>query len=143
MKLLSDLIDSLSSEQSNLTDSLMKTKVLLHRLGRKDLAEWVNLELTGYPEDTRIPSYRVINAMVKGVVTNGVYRYNDHPLPTFHLDEKTRNRLQNLEMRDSISVLEGLAQKDKEKGSLSMPIPLEFNRELGKTITDGYHVERA
>jgi hypothetical protein len=143
MKLLSDLIESLSSEHPNLTDSLMKTKVLLHRLGRKDLAEWVNLELIGYPEDAKVPSYRVINAMVKGVVTNGVYRYNAHPLPTFHLEEKTRNRLQNLEMRDSISVLEGLAQKDKGKGSLSRPIPLEFNRELGKTITDGYYVERA
>lgn len=143
MKLLRDLIDGLSSEKANLTDALMKTKVLLHRLGRKELAEWVNLELTGYPEDTPIPSYRVINAMVKGVVTNGVYRYNAHPLPIFHLDEKTRNRLQNLDERGSISVLEGLAQKDKGKGSLSRPIPLEFNRELGKTITDGYYVERA
>jgi hypothetical protein len=143
MKLLNELIDSLSSEKGNLTDALMKTKVLLHRLGRKELAEWVNLELTGYPEDTPIPSYRVMNAMVKGVVTNGVYRYNAHPLPIFHLDEKTRNRLLNLDERGSISVLEGLAQKDKGKGSLSRPIPLEFNRELGKTITDGYYVERA
>lgn len=143
MKLLSDLIESLSDEAANLTDSLMKTKVLLHRLGRKDLAEWVNWELTGYPEETAVPSYRVIHAMVKGVVTNGYYRYNDHPLPIFHLEEKTRDGLQNIEMRDSISVLEGLAQKDKGKGSISRPIPLEFNGELGKAITHGYHVERA
>jgi len=141
MKLLNELIASLSIEHANLTDSLMKTKVLLHRLGRKDLAEWVNLELTGYPDATTVPEYRVIHAMVKGVVTNGVYRYNDHPIPTLHLDEKTQNRLQNLEMRDSISVLEGFAQKDK--GGLSRPIPLEFNSVLGKTITDGYYIERA
>lgn len=141
MKLLDDLITSLSGEHPNLTDSLMKTKVLLHKLGRKDLAEWVNLELTGYPDSAKVPEYRVIHSIVKGVVTNGVYRYNDQPLPTLHLDESARNRLENLEMQDSISVLEGLAQKDK--GSLSRPIPLEFNSVLGKPIIGGYHVERA
>ena len=48
MKLLNETIEILSSEKPSLTDALMKTKVILHKLGRRDLAEWVNLELNGY-----------------------------------------------------------------------------------------------
>lgn len=141
MKLLNELIATLSAEQPNLTDTLMKTKVLLHRLGRKDLAEWVNLELNGYPDAVSVPDYRVADAHVKGVVGNAAYTYNDHPLPTFHLDQRVRNRFEKLEMRDSISVLEGLARNDKN--GLSRPIPLELNRFLDKALTGGYKVQQA
>ena len=49
MKLLADLIAELSTPQPSLIDALVKTKVLLHRVGRKDLVEWVNHEINGYP----------------------------------------------------------------------------------------------
>lgn len=141
MKLIDELIASLSREKPNLTDALMKTKVLLHRLGRKDLTEWVNLELNGYPDEVQVPEYRVVHSLIKGVVTNGVYRYSSHPLPTSHLEEKIRKRFESLEMRESISVLEGLAANDK--GDLSRPIPLELNRFFDKVIANGFQVERA
>lgn len=141
MKLIDDLISSLSREKPKLTDALMQTKVLLYRLGRKDLAEWVNRELNGYPNDVQVPEYRVLHAHIKGVVTNGYHRYNSHPLPTLHLKEETRKRFEHLEMRESISTLEDLAEKDQ--GGLSRPIPLEFNQFFDEAITDGYEVERA
>lgn len=141
MKLIDELIAGLSAEKPNLTDALMKTKVLLHRLGRKDLAEWVNHELNGYADGTPVPEYRVIHAMLKGVITNGVYRYNSHPLPTLHLDKDIRKRYENLEMRESISVLEGLAASDT--GNLHRPIPIEFNMFFDEVITGGYHVEKS
>jgi hypothetical protein len=117
----------------------MRSKVLLHRLGRQDLAEWVNLELTGYPEEAEVPKYRVLNAMVRGVVTNGYHRYPDFPLPTKHLSEKSRLNLENMKMLESISALEGFA-KTKE---LQRPLPIEFNSLFSKQMTGGYYVERA
>lgn len=141
MKLLDDLISSLSDEQPNLTDALIKAKILLHRLGRKDLAEWVDLELNGYPDQTPIPPYRVVQAQIVGAVSNGRYRYESHPLPTLHLEEKVRNRFENLETRDSISVLEGLARNDKN--GLRRPIPIEFNGFLNEALTGGFKVEHA
>jgi hypothetical protein len=141
MKLIDELIANLSGEKPNLTDALMKTKVLLHRLGRKDLAEWVNVELNGYPEGTQVPKYRVIHTMITGVVTNMAYRHKSYPLPTLHLEEKIRKRYENLEMRESITVLEGLNANDK--GGLRRPIPPEFNRFFDEAFTGGYHVERA
>lgn len=47
MKLLNEIIDALSSQDSSLTDALLKTKVLLHKIGHKELVEWVNRELNG------------------------------------------------------------------------------------------------
>jgi len=47
LKLLNEIIDALSSQESSLTGALLKTKVLLHHIGRKELVEWVNHELNG------------------------------------------------------------------------------------------------
>jgi hypothetical protein len=141
MKLLDETIDALSAERPVLTDALIKTKVLLHRIGRKDLAEWVNSELNGYGEATPVPEYRVLRALIKGVVSNGAYRYSDHPLPVLHLEEKMRERYERIEMRQSISTIEELAAKDTN--GLSSPIPLEFNGYFDKALSNGYQVERA
>jgi len=142
MKLLNELIESLSGERPSLTDALVKTKVLLHQLGRKELVEWVNLELNGYPEGVSVPEYRVINAEVMGNVSNGVYTYNDQPLPTLHLGEELRSKFRRFEARESISSLEGLARSESKHG-LMVPIAPEFNGLLSKPLTETYSVQRA
>lgn len=141
MKLLTDIINELSSPQPSLIDALVKTKVLLHRLGRKDLAEWVNNEINGYPDDAFLPDYRIVPAQVKGNITNGAYSYSDHPLPTMHLTEKQRRGLEELEMRDSVAVLEGLAKQDKQ--GLQRPLPIEYGALFSKALKGGYKVQQA
>ena len=98
--------------------------MLLHRLGRKELIGWVNLELTGYPDDIPVPEYRVLSVQVKGDVTNVAYTYNDQPLPTAHLGEEIQLKLARYGARESISTLEELARKDTQ--GLSIPIAPEF-----------------
>ena len=48
MKLVDEIIDILSSDKGKLSDALIKTKVLLHQIGHKELVSWVNNELNGY-----------------------------------------------------------------------------------------------
>jgi hypothetical protein len=141
MKLLADVIAELSSPQPSLIDALVKTKVLLHKLGRKDLVEWVNNEINGYPDDAPLPAYRVVPAQVKGNVTNNAYSYNDHPLPTMHLTKEQRRGLEDLEMRDSIAVLENLAKQDKN--GLQRPLPIEYGALFNKALSGGYKVQQA
>lgn len=141
MKLLTDLISELSEPQPSLIDALVKTKVLLHRVGRRDLVDWVNNEINGYPDDAPLPSYRVIPAHVKGNVTNNAYSYSDHPLPTMHLTKEQRKRLEELEMRDSIAVLEGLAKHDTK--GLQRPLPVEYAAFFNKALSGGYKVQQA
>ena len=141
MKLLSELIAALSSSQPSLIDALVKTKVLLHQLGRKDLVEWVNNEINGYTDDAPLPEYRVLGAQVKGNITNDAYSYTDHPLPTMHLDKAQRERLEKIEMRDSVAVLESLAKREKQ--GLQRPLPVEYGSLFNKALTGGYKVQQA
>ena len=60
MKLISEIIDLLSSSDRDVATALMKTKVLLFQLGEKELLEWVNSELNGYPDRDNLPNYRVL-----------------------------------------------------------------------------------
>jgi hypothetical protein len=120
---------------------LVKTKVLLHQLGRKDLVEWVNNEINGYDDNAPLPAYRILEAGVRGDVSNGVYSYSSHPLPTLHLEKNVRERFEKVEMRDSIAVLERLADDDKQ--GLQRPLPIEACALFSKALTGGYQVQRA
>ena len=76
MKLLEDIIDALSSKDGSLTNALLKTKILLHKIGHKELTEWVNKELNGYSESDIIPTYRVFRAKVLANAANIAYQIN-------------------------------------------------------------------
>ena len=54
--LLDDIITILSDEKGGLNAALLKTQVLLHQIGHKELVPWVIHELTGYPEDFELPA---------------------------------------------------------------------------------------
>ncbi|WP_198013356.1 MULTISPECIES: hypothetical protein [unclassified Psychrobacter] len=64
MKLVDEIIEILSSDNGILSNALIKTKVLLHKMGHKELVMWVNKELNGYSQDDELPDYRIIPAQV-------------------------------------------------------------------------------
>ncbi len=139
MKLLNELIETLSSEKPSLTDALMKTKVLLHKVGRKDLAEWVNLELNGDPQDAVLPEYRVLSANVHGNASNAAYNFTGHALPTFHLKPDMRKGFEELDMRESIAAVEKLAGGK----SFRRDLPPEAYHLFDEVLVPGTHVTSA
>jgi hypothetical protein len=141
MKLINEIIDILGAEKPNLTNALIKTKILLHKLGKEDLIEWVNNEINGYSETSDVPPYRNINAQVLANFANMAYQYTRHPIPLSHLDKEYRESLETTKLRQSLSVLEKFAANDD--GSIQSPIPLEANHLLGKGLHPSYHIQRA
>lgn len=139
MKLLDEIIADLSSDKPNLTNAFLKTKVLLHRLGKKDLIEWVNNEVNGYSEAAQLPPYRVVNAEVLANFGNIAYQYTRHPIPLSHLDKEYREILETANLRQSLSVLEEFALVK----SIQSPIPIEANVILNKGLISGYKIQRA
>lgn len=139
MKLLDDIIASLSGPNPSVTEALLKTKVLLHKLGRKDLVDWVNNELNGYSSEALLPPYRRVSAVVKGNLVNMAYHIGDQVLPVMHLKAEWRNRFCDIGMHQSIAELEKLCEGT---GRLTSPIPPEAHRLFEEVIT-GYHVQRA
>lgn len=142
MKLIVEIIDILSSNDGSITNALIKTKILLHKIGQKELVGWVNNELNGYPDDDKLPPYRILPAQVLGNLANLSYQLNEQPIPVLHLDEDYRKRLQTARIDHSLAVLEKFAESD-DQGSLSTPIPLEANALLGKQLTSGYQIQKA
>lgn len=140
MKLLNEIIDALSSQDSSLTNALLKTKVLLHKIGHKELVEWVNHELNGYPHDGDLPEYRILPAQVLANMANMRFQVNSHPIPLGHLEHEQRESLETAKMFQSLAVLEKLVEK--EGGFLQAPIPMEFNGILGQGLANGFMIQR-
>ncbi|HHC7315872.1 TPA: hypothetical protein ACN3ZO_003512 [Vibrio cholerae] len=141
MQLLDEIIELLSSKDGSLSEALIKTKVLLHKIGQKDLVLWVNHELNGYPDDEQIPNYRLVDAQVKVNASNGVYQFNSHPIPLGHLEPEHRKRLETGSMPQSLAVIEKFAKT--EEGTLESHIPMEAYGLLSKGLSNGYHIQRA
>jgi hypothetical protein len=140
--LLDDIIELLGDEKHSLTTAMLKTKILLHQIGKKELVGWVNNELNGYPEGGDVPSYRILNSHVTGNVANMAARYTALPIPIGHLKEEQQQTLQKSRMWQSLSVLETMV-KDSKNGRLRRPIPMEFNGLLGQQFDNGFHIESA
>lgn len=141
MKLIDEIIELLSSSDRNLTDALVKTKIVLHKIGHKELIDWVNNELNGYPSEDQIPPYRVLPARVLANMTNISFQANAHPVPIMHLEDSYREILETAKMTESLSVLEKFSESDG--GSLQRPIPMEANTLLGKSLTKGTYIQSA
>jgi len=132
VKLLDEIVDLLSSERGSLTDALLKTKVVLHKIGQTDLVEWVNDELNGYPSHKEVPPYRVIPARVVGTLQNAAYIINNQTLPISHLPEKERKHFSVNVMRESIRVLAEYSAQPT--GHLVHPIAPELYQLLGEGL---------
>lgn len=141
MKLLNEIIEMLSSEGSSLSGALLKTKVLLHKIGHKELVEWVNYELNGYPDKDSLPPYRLLQAQVLVNASNIAYQVTAHPIPLGHLDPELRDSFETARMGQSLAVLEKFLEKPDMH--LMSDIPMEANGLLGQGLASGYRIQRA
>lgn len=141
MKLIDEIVEILSTDEGKLTDALIKTKVLLHKIGHKELIEWVNHELCGYPDRDAVPSYRTLPTQVLVNASNGAWQLTSHPIPLAHLKKGSRDALEIVKMNQSLAVLESFAEKNT--GHLQSPIPMEVNRLLAEGLGNGYQISSA
>lgn len=141
MKLATEIIDILSSETPNLANALFKTKVLLHKLGEKELIQWVNSELNGYKSNDDVPEYRVVQSRVMANLMNLVYSASNRELPIYHLDHELRKSLEQTKFGHSIAALESLANSESE--SVQRPVPIALHAKLNEPLGNGYQVQEA
>lgn len=141
MKLLDELVTLLSDEKSSLQGALLKTKVLLHQIGQKELVEWVNKELNGYADNDELAEYRIIHTKVVGTVVNIAYRYQNFDLPTMHLEDKWRRWFTLARLDQSLGSLQRLLEGDGQ--SITFPIPIELTSLFTKALARGNRVESA
>jgi hypothetical protein len=139
--LINQIIDTLSSETPNLESALLKTKVLLHRLGDTSSIEWINKEINGYLPEDAVPNYRKLNSVPYVNATNGVNRWAGMTPTTMHLTKEQKSYFFEDELRESISGIEFLSNGDSS--SLSHPIPPEYWHFLSQGLMQGVEIENA
>lgn len=137
MKLIDEIIEILSSENCNLENALIKTKILLHKMGEKELLSWVNQELNGYDNIKDLPSYRKINCIVVGSFQNYTTRYTNHPLPIMHLNKEQSDFFTKIKFTDSISTIEDISSKDN---TIYFALELEFAPLLMKSLDSSLNI---
>lgn len=138
--LLDEIIDILGRTDGSLTDALLKTKILLHQIGKKDLVQWVNNELTGYP-DNEVPPYRIVGGEVRGHLTSIRWNASNQLLPIMHLSEEQRERLTTHALTQSIQIIEESVRDFRTKGGgLQRPLPAESGALFRKGLAQGVAV---
>lgn len=142
MKLVDEIIEILSSDNGILSNALIKTKVLLHKMGHKELVMWVNKELNGYTEKDKLPDYRIIPAQVRVSATNGAYTVNSHPIPMKHLNKEFKHSLEEAKIAYSLAIIEKMVT-DSDDVMLHRPLPMELNGILGEGLANSFIVQRA
>lgn len=140
--LLDEIIATLSDENASLTSALLKTKVLLHSIGKKELANWVTNELKGYPDEESIPEYRRIGTDVHGHLTSIAWEVPDTALPIMHLTDEQQKNFTSMACTISIpSIEESVRTHRSDKNQkLGRPLPPEFGNLFEKMLKPGVKV---
>jgi AbiTii len=144
--LLDEIIATLSDSNSSLTDALLKTKVLLYQLGKKDLVPWVNNEIKGYGDEAEVPQYRIVRAEVRGHVISIGWRRPSYKLPIGHLTQEQQEIFTRREIRNSIQGIEAACRNYRVKGTaggLKINIATELCVLFDKAFEAGAHCDSA
>ena len=141
MKLLNDIVALLMNEGGSLNEALLKTKVLLHDIGQRELVGWVNSELRGYSPDAELPPYRVVGIQLYGNVTNGVYTYQRRKLSARHLRDQYGDVFEVARLRQAIDVFEKFVTDATLESALTSVLGFGPDKLLSKPFQDGYYVE--
>ncbi len=142
MKLIDEIIKNLSSNECVLTEALIKTKVLMHKIGHKELVIWVNKELNGYSETDELPDYRIIPAQVRVSAANGAYKIDSSPIPMSNIDKKFRDVWEEARITYSLAIIEKIVSSSTEN-MLQSQIPMEANGMISKGLSNSFIVQRA
>jgi hypothetical protein len=138
--LLDDIINLLSDSKGSLNSALLKTKVLLHNIGKKDLAAWVTHELKGYPDST-VPDYRIVHAEVHAQLTSYTMQASNYLLPILHLTDAQRKNLTISRCQMSIDSIEESIKSFRVKGTkLIRALPPEYASLFQKKLTPGTNI---
>lgn len=112
------------SKDVGLTDLLRKAYFVARKLKVKELEEWVNHELNGYPLGKELPLYRTITGTVK--VWNPYHGWQ----PVMFESSKMKTTLSTRQCSQAASEIEHILLNSKDGGSATMDYPAEVSTQI-------------
>lgn len=115
MSLISQLRDEIIDSKSDLPSILRRVKVLASILKNDAIKEWVDSELDGYPEKSKVPDYRRSPAHHLGHFAGPFGRQlKNAPVPIMSIPEAIRDILSELMFYDGVEALKVSANVDED-----------------------------
>ena len=124
MNLIDDIRSDLINESADLANTLRKAKILASELGVPEFRDWVDSELNGYSDITKLPSYRRFRPQNVGTFAGSFQRWMENVLlPTYNLPDEVKEFAENLEFFAGVGELEAMLTQENEY--LRKPWPQE------------------
>lgn len=143
-ELLNQVVQDLVNPEVNLSDTLLKMKIVAFNLQNQQLKSWVEKEIGGYGNDDEIPEYRTVPTAVYGDLIQDLpgrtgYSRNT-PLVYDYTSEETRNWLSHVKLNNPISEIEDYVKKGNDA---SFNVPHFMQMEITGTLSNLWHVQHA
>ena len=115
----SRIIKDLANGEVDTITALKRAKVLLVDLGDAEILNWINHEITGYPEDAVLPPYRItsgrlVGSYIRGIMTSHL-TYTNVPIPLGEIDDDARETLLSIQFREGIDALKTLLEDSAKR----------------------------
>lgn len=108
MKLLEDIIESVTVSKEPVSDILRRCLVLAFKLKNGTLKRWVEHELNGYGDAAELPNYRKSAGVAKGLFLGGFgAELRDQPLAASILKPEHRHFANEIKLAQPIASYEG------------------------------------
>lgn len=134
MSLLRQIQDAAVSSEKPIGDLLRNCKILGTRLNSKELCQWVDSELNGYPSLDRLPDYRILKVQAAGYFSGSFGSgLKNAPIPVSCIPEEFREWARVANMTQPISAYEDLF-RDKESASFKIQWPSDLVLLVGEKI---------
>ncbi len=145
MSLIDDIRTDLVNESAGLSNTLRKAKILASEIGLPEFREWVDFELSGYPDKDKVPSYRCFPATNLGKFSGPFQSgLRNVVLPTYNLPNPVKDFAENLVFLEGVGALEGILAQESTSYQKKWPQEFVFlSREAipmsgGMVLVDAY-----
>ena len=116
MSLLDEIRSDLVNESAGLSNTLRKAKILAGAIGLPEFREWVDFELSGYPDREKVPSYRRLRPINLGTFSGPLQSGVENiVLPTHNLPAEVKEFAENLIFFQGVGELEAQASESTQQ----------------------------
>lgn len=113
----SQLIKDIATNKITLEEGLQRLLVISFSLGNESLQTWIESELNGYPNITKLPEYRKkIAYKISYTGLNGSYKVTNVPLPTNYIPEELQDVIEETCILDGVKSIEETIRTDSKVG---------------------------
>ena len=127
----SKIIKDLANGEVDTITALKRAKVLVSALNNAEISKWLDYEISGYPKEATIPSYRKVRGILMGSYFKGSMAshmtWTNVSLPLGKMPDKTKEVLLSVVFQEGIESLKKLAERSEATGTeISKSIPADF-----------------